>query len=128
VTVSQQSAGHVVTPDHVPDWQAVEELIADLAAEHTSFATVLESSNRITGYEPGRRFRVETPTGSSSWIQVEYVKTCWENFERLGRICRRDVLEPGRSSALMMALFERLPGVDEEDGDEQFLVLARRRS
>jgi hypothetical protein len=60
----------------------------------------------------------------SSWVQIEHVRGCWETFDRLGRIKRGDVLEPGRASAFMMALFAQLPGVREVPGDEPSLVLA----
>jgi hypothetical protein len=51
------------------------------------------------------------------------VRTCWETFERLGRVRRGDLLEPGRCSAFMFALFAHVEGV-ETDGDS--LVLPGR--
>jgi len=108
-----------------PDWQAVEELLADLAARGTTFSTAFSPSSRIASYEPGRRLRIEGDSGSN-WVQIDSIRCCWETFERLGRIRRRDVLDPGRCSALMMALFRQLPGVAEETGDETYLVLPRR--
>ncbi len=110
-----------------PDWQSVEELLADLAATGTTFSTAVSRSNRIASYERGRRLRVEREF-SSNWVQIDSIRCCWETFERLGRIRRRDVLEPGRCSAFMMALFRQLPGVDEESGDETYLVLSRGRA
>jgi hypothetical protein len=106
-----------------PDWDAVEELIALLAKTHATFTSTLSDENWISAYEPGRRLMLEAGS-RSSWVQVEHVRTCWETFERRGRICRRDVLEPGRHSAFMIALFAQLPGVREEPGDEPSLVLA----
>ena len=59
----------------------------------------------------------------SRWIEVEHLKGCWETFERLRRIRRADVLEPGRCSAFVMALFARVPGVHEELRGEQVIRL-----
>lgn len=110
-----------------PDWEAVEALIALLAETHGTFSSTLSDANWISAYEPGRRLMLEAGS-RSSWVQVEHIRTCWETFERRGRICRRDVLEPGRHSAFMMALFSQLPGVREEAGDEPSLVLAPARA
>ena len=107
-----------------PDWHAVEALLAGLAATHTPFSTVLSDSNKIASYEPGRRLRVEGDLGSN-WVEVEDIKACWETFERLGRIRRRDVLEPGRCSALVMALFQQVAGIREENRGETYLLLPR---
>jgi hypothetical protein len=59
---------------------------------------------------PGRRIRLETGL-DSVWVDVDSIRGCWETFERLGTISRTDVLEPGRRSAFMMALFERVEGI-----------------
>ena len=107
-----------------PGWDMVEELVARLSRERVSFPTATSESARISGYIAGWRFLLETDTGSR-WIPLDDVKTCWSTFERLGRIRRQDVLEPGRCSAFMMALFEQLQGVSRERGDEPTLVLAR---
>ena len=56
-------------------------------------------------------------------MDVESIRGCWETFERLGRIRRSDVLDPGRCSAFMMALFERIEGIRQEGEDELYLVL-----
>jgi hypothetical protein len=57
------------------------------------------------------------------WLEIDTIRECWETFERLGRIRRRDVLEPGRCSAFMMALFSQVPGVEELAGEDPYLVL-----
>ena len=101
-----------------PGWDAVEALLADLAASKTRFA----GENWISSYEPGRRLRLETET-DSTWVDIESVQTCWETLERLGRIRRRDVLEPGRRSAFMMALFQQIEGIRQERRGELYLVL-----
>jgi hypothetical protein len=105
-----------------PDWQAVELLLARLAETRAFFPTATSGSTWISSYEPGRRLRLESDA-RSSWIQVEHLHACWETFERLGRIRRADVLEPGRCSAFVMALFARVPGVGGEDGDDLVLML-----
>jgi hypothetical protein len=105
-----------------PGWEAVETLIADLADSGENFATENSDSNWISSYQPGRRFRLETGL-DSVWIDIESVRGCWDTLERLGRIARRDVLEPGRRSAFMMALFGRVDGVLQEHREELNLVL-----
>jgi hypothetical protein len=105
-----------------PTWDSVEQLVALLARTRSTFASTLSDANWISAYEPGRRLMLEAGT-RSSWVQMEHVRACWETFERRGRICRRDVLEPGRHSAFMMALFAQVRGVREEAGEEPSLVL-----
>jgi len=105
-----------------PDWLAVEQLLTTLAETRVSFPTATSRTNWISSYEPGRRLRLEAD-GRSKWIQVEHLKGCWETFERLRRIRRRDVLEPGRCSAFVMALFARVPGVRQGGTEEQSLLL-----
>jgi hypothetical protein len=107
-----------------PSWQAVEELLGELAATGATFATTSSASNRISQYDPARRLMLETDI-SSRWIEVASIRACWETFERLGRITRDDVLEPGRSSAFMMGLFGQVEGVEARD-DPASLVLTRR--
>lgn len=75
-------------------------------------------------YEPGRRFVLETE-GRATWIRIDHLKACWATLERLGRVRRRDVLEPGRCSALVLALFEHVPGVRRVSGKDASLVLTR---
>ncbi len=105
-----------------PDWAAVELLLRMLAETRVFFRTANARSNWISRYEPGRRLRLETD-GRSKWIHVHHLKGCWDTFERLGRIRRGDVLEPGRCSAFVMALFARVPGVREEHADGESLLL-----
>ena len=106
-----------------PDWKAVEQLISTLSGTHAVFPTANSSSNWISAYEPGRRLMVESGS-QSSWVQVEHIRECWERFEERGRICRKDVLEPGRRSAFMMALFEQVAGVQREKRNGRYLVFA----
>jgi hypothetical protein len=104
-----------------PDWNAVVTLLSVLAETRAVFPTANASSNWISAYEPERRVMIESGA-QSSWVQVDHIRTCWETFMRRGRICRDDVLEPGRRSAFMMALFEQLPGVSAERADNRYLV------
>jgi hypothetical protein len=113
--------------DGRPTWQSVEALIEVLAQTHDTFASTMSPANWIAAYEPRRRLMVRAET-RSSWVRVDHIRSCWETFERRGRISRRDVLEPGRHSAFMMALFAQLPGVREVPGDEPSLVLSRARA
>ena len=92
------------------DWQLVEDLLTRLASSHDDFATY-----RIESYEPGYRIRI-AGVASSRWIDVEDIRGCWTTFERLGEIRTADVLEPGRASRFMMALFRQVPGVAEVEG------------
>ncbi|MDQ3889501.1 MAG: hypothetical protein M3312_03000 [Actinomycetota bacterium] len=105
-----------------PRWHVVEQLLATLAETRAFFPTATSRSNWISSYEPGKRLRLETDA-RWKWIQVEHLKACWDTFERLRRIQRADVLEPGRCSAFVMALFARVPGVREEATDEQPVLL-----
>ena len=114
-----------VTTNATPSWAEVEDVLADLARAKTTFATDTSVSNRITSYDPGRRLMLETDSGSA-WVDVDCIKECWKTFERLGRISRADVLEPGRRSAFMVALFQRVDGVVADLGEETYLVLAPR--
>jgi hypothetical protein len=104
-------------------WHGVEELLARLARTRTEFSTASFAGNWIAQYEPGRRLLLENGNGSR-WVQVGDIRECWETFERLRRIHRRDVLDPGRCSGFVMALFAQVDGVVAEriDGSE-FLVL-----
>jgi hypothetical protein len=109
-----------------PDWHAVELLLATLAQTRAFFPSATSGANWISSYEPDRRLRLESDA-RSSWIQVEHLRECWYRFERLGRIRRADVLEPGRCSAFVMALFARVPGVRDDAGDGRYLVLHEGR-
>jgi hypothetical protein len=97
------------------DWEMVEDLLARLASTHASFAGPATRDYRIATYEPGRRLRIEG-TAFSRWLDVEDIRGCWTTFERLGTIRKEDVLDPGRASTFIMALFRQLPGVTEVDG------------
>jgi hypothetical protein len=88
--------------------------------------TANSESNSISSYEPGRRLRLETGH-DSVWVDIENIRGCWETFERLGCICRSDVLEPGRRSAFMMALFQQIDGIRQERRGELYLVLRPKR-
>jgi hypothetical protein len=107
----------------VPCWVDVEELLARLADTGEPIPTALAPSTRICSYQWGDRLRLESDAGSK-WLAVESIRECWETFERLGQIRRRDVLDPGRCSAFMYALFRQVPGVVEQVGDDPYLVLA----
>ena len=93
-----------------PSWQDVEGLLTRLAATGTKFPTASSVDNRISRYEPGRRLLLENDIGSR-WVRIGDIRACWETFEGLGRIHRRDVLDPGRCSGFMMALFAQVDGV-----------------
>jgi hypothetical protein len=108
-----------------PGWAAVELLLAELAESGENFATANCDSNWISRYEPGRRLRLETEL-DSVWVDVDSIRGCWTTLERLGRIRRSDVLEPGRRSAFMMALFQRIEGIRQEQRGELYLVLRPR--
>ena len=105
-----------------PGWAEVETLLAKLAASGEAFSTAISTSSWISRYEPGRRIRLESAS-ESSWVDVESIRGCWDTFERLGRIRRSDVLDPGRCSAFMMALFGQIEGIRQEGDDEPYLVL-----
>jgi len=105
-----------------PGWAAVEALLAELAVSGENFATANSDSNWISKYEPGRRLRLETGL-DSVWVDIDSIQGCWETLERLGRIRRSDVLEPGRRSAFMMALFQQVEGIQQERRGELYLVL-----
>jgi hypothetical protein len=111
-------------PKRRSGWEGVEALLMHLASTRAVFPSATARSNWVSSYEPGRRLVVEAD-GRKSSVQVAHLKTCWQTFERLGRVRRRDVLEPGRCSALVMALFERVRGVQREGGEDGALVLTR---
>jgi hypothetical protein len=119
----------MMSSHHVACWKDVEQLLDDLARTRASFSTVLAPSNKVSSYDRGRRLMLESTMDSemvsSQWVAIASIRECWETFERLGRIRREDVLEPGRCSAFMIALFLQVPGVVEEIDDDRYLVLAR---
>ena len=112
------------TSGRAPSWVDVEHLLARLAATGAPIPTDLAPSTRITCYQHGRRVMLESNLGSK-WVALDSIRGCWETFERLGRIRREDVLEPGRCSAFMFALFRQLPGVAEQAGKDGYLVLRK---
>jgi hypothetical protein len=108
-----------------PSWPAVQTLVERLADTGAVFATTTSPTNWISSYEPGRRFMLQTDD-RSSWVHIENLRACWEIFEQLGRITRKDVLEPGRCSAVVLALFGQIPGVVHEQGPPAALRLPGR--
>ena len=112
------------TPDAPrPTWDTVEELLARLAETRATLPVTSSTSSWISNYEPGRRLMVETGS-RSRWIRIADLQSCWRTFERLGRIRRDDVMEPGRASSFVMALFAQLSGVRCVERDEPYLLLA----
>jgi hypothetical protein len=107
---------------HAPSWADVEALLDRLAETGEVIPTTLAPTTKISTYQRGSRLRLETDSGSS-WLSVESIRECWATFERLGRIRRQDVLDPGRCSAFMFALFRQVPGVVEQVGEDRYLVL-----
>lgn len=113
------------SPPRIPCWGDVEELLDRLAATHAAFPTVGARNARIGAYDRGRRLALDSDTGSQ-WVAWESIRGCWETFERLGSIRRQDVLDPGRCSAFMLALFAQVPGVVRRtNGERTSLVLPR---
>ena len=108
----------------IPCWTDVEELLDELAARHESFPTVGAHNARIGAYQRGRRLALESDTGLQ-WVAWDDLRACWETFERLGSIRREDVLDPGRCSAFVFALFAQVPGVTERNSGTRRLVLPR---
>ena len=107
-----------------PTWKTVEELLDLLGTTHAVFPTATSDFNWISSFERGRHLTFENGSRSTR-LQIEYVKACWETFEKLGRVRRSDVLEPGRCSAFMMGLFAQVPGVEEKGGALVFAAKAR---
>jgi hypothetical protein len=109
-----------------PTWQEVERLLGRLSTTGAKFPTASSHDNWISRYEPGRRLLLENDD-RSRWVRIEDLRECWETFERLGRIHRRDVLDPGRCSGFVMALFAQVDGVvSESAGGAEFLALPGR--
>ena len=111
------------SPDS-PRWEDVEVVLDRLARTREHLPSLHGAGSHIGTYQRGRRLMLESERGPQ-WIAVEDVRTCWETFERLRRIRRQDVLEPGRCSAFMVAIFAQVPGVVEQNGEaDRYLVLA----
>lgn len=104
-----------------PGWGHVEGLIAHLSSSGATFTTATSAESSISQYEPGVRLMLESKRGTT-WVAIPDVQACWETFERLGTVSRGDLLEPGRCSAFMFALFSQVEGV-EADAHETRLVL-----
>ncbi len=100
----------------------VEELLDRLAVTGETIPTAIAPTTTISAYHRGDRVMLEAGT-DSRWLAVDSIRECWETFERLGRIRRQDVLDPGRSSAFMIALFRQVPGVVEQNTDDHYLVM-----
>jgi hypothetical protein len=113
------------TPDGPrPTWETVEALLARLAETRALLPTSSSTSSWISIYEPGRRLMLETGS-RARWVRVADLQSCWRTFERLGRIRRDDVMEPGRASSFVMALFAQLGGVRRVERDEPYLLLSK---
>jgi hypothetical protein len=106
----------------VPSWANVEDVIERLSESGVGLPTSIGRHTQIASYHRGRRLMLDSGTGSR-WIALDDVRECWRTFERLGSIRRQDVLEPGRCSAFMIALFAQVPGVVEEVDPDHRLVL-----
>jgi hypothetical protein len=106
-----------------PRWEDVDGLIARLCATRANFATETSAVNSIAQYEQGVRLMHESDTGPR-WVAVDDVRECWATFERLGTVNRKDLLEPGRCSAFMFALFSQVDGVSRDPADPARLALS----
>ena len=100
-------------PPVAPSWTEVEKVLDQLARAGATIPITPTSATTIGGYEHGRRVLLQSSSGSR-WLAIDSIRECWERFEELGRIRRSDVLEPGRCSGFMIALFRRVPGVTEK--------------
>ncbi len=123
VSEPQFSAGAGAPSRHrVPCWEDVEGVLTRLADTGEALPGILGATNQITSYHRGRRLMLDSTT-SSRWIALDDIRECWGTFERLGRIRRQDVLDPGRCSAFMMAVFSQVPGVVEQTEGDHCLLL-----
>jgi hypothetical protein len=100
-------------PPGVPSWTDVEKVLDRLAGASATIQITPTSTTTIGGYERGRRVLLQSSNGPR-WLAVDSIRECWERFEELGRIRRSDVLDPGRCSGFMIALFRQVPGVTEK--------------
>ncbi len=106
-----------------PRWEDVEVVLERLAQTRELLPGLHGVGSHVGTYQRGRRLMLDSQHGSQ-WIAVDDIRTCWQTLERLGRIRRQDVLEPGRCSAFMVALFAQVPGVVEQIGDaDRYLAL-----
>ena len=118
-----EPAGSTIAVVGAPGWEPSRALLAGAGRYDAIFATVTTESNWISLYQPGAGCG-SRPTCDSTWIDIESVRGCWDTLERLGRIRRQDVLEPGPRSAFMMALFEQVEGIRQDTRGELYLVLS----
>ena len=100
-------------PPVAPSWTDVEKVLDRLARAGATIPITATSTTTIGGYERGRRVLLQSGNGPR-WLAVDSIRECWERFEELGSIRRSDVLEPGRCSGFMIALFRQVPGVTEK--------------
>jgi hypothetical protein len=91
----------------------VEKLLDRLARAGATIPITPTSNTTIGGYERGRRVLLQSGHGQL-WLAVDSIRECWARFEELGQIRRSDMLEPGRCSGFMIALFRQVPGVTEK--------------
>ena len=108
--------------DRAPCWADVEELLDRLVETGERLPSAHGEGATILSYERGHRLMLDSGL-RSRWVAVDDIRACWDTFERLGRIRREDVLEPGRCSAFMVELFAHVPGVVDQDGAERWLAL-----
>ena len=114
--------GSLTEGDRAPCWADVEQLLDRLAETGERLPSAYGDGATILSYERGHRLMLDSGL-RSRWVAVDDIRACWDTFERLGRICREDVLDPGRCSAFMVELFAHVPGVVDHDGSERWLVL-----
>jgi hypothetical protein len=100
-------------PTLPPSWTDVEKVLDRLARAGATIPITPTSATTIGGYERGRRVLLQSSNGPL-WLAVDSIHECWRRFEELGRIRRSDMLDPGRCSGFMMALFRQVPGVTEK--------------
>jgi hypothetical protein len=111
------------SPRGRPTWEMVEQVLAELSETQASFSGLSGRTYQLERYQ--RNWRVlAVADASSRWVELEDIRSCWDTFERLGRIQREDVLDPGRCSSFMMALFEQVPGIQQTAGESTSLSFA----
>jgi hypothetical protein len=108
--------------ERTPCWADVEQLLDRLVETGERLPSAHGEGATILSYERGHRLMLDSGL-RSRWVAVDDIRACWDTFERLGRIRREDVLEPGRCSAFMVELFAHVPGVVDQDGAERWLAL-----
>jgi hypothetical protein len=105
-----------MTPDRGrPTWATVLDLLSELSSTKAPITGPGGRVYRVERFERDWRVMV-VGAGSSRWVDLEDIHGCWQTFERLGRIESEDVLDPGRCSTFMMAMFLQVPGIDETAG------------